>query len=222
MKKNWWKYLSILLIYNALIAGLLVDIPQTYIHETIRNLFYHVGMWFALAFSLTISLVFSLKYLRTFNIKNDIIASEAANVGLLFGIIGILTGMVWAKFTWGDFWVNDPKLNGAIVGILAYLAYILLRKSIDELHKKAKLAAVYNIFAYVILIIFIMILPKLSGESIHPGSDTSAVMPSSIAPNMRLIFYLSVTGWILLALWIINLRVRLAQIKESQIENLNY
>lgn len=219
MRKNWWKYLSILLIYNSLIAGMVVEIPQTYIYETIRNLFYHVVMWFALAFSLTISLIYSLKYLRSFNIKNDIIANESANVGLIFGIIGIITGMVWAKFTWGGFWVNDPKLNGALVGILAYLAYFLLRKSIDEIHKRAKLAAVYNIFAYVILIIFVMILPKISGDSIHPGSNTSALIPSSIQFNMRWIFYLSALGWILFALWIINIRVRLVLIKENQIDN---
>lgn len=215
MIKNWWKYLSIILIYNALIAGLLVDVPQTYIHETIRNIFYHIGMWFALAFSLTISLIFSIKYLRSFDIKDDIIASEAANVGLVFGIIGIVTGMLWAKFTWGDFWVNDPKLNGALIGIIAYLAYTLLRKSLDEIHKRAKLAAVYNIFAYVILIIFVMILPKISGESIHPGSKTSTILPNSIAPNMRYIFYSSSAGWMLLSLWIINLRVRLTMLNEN-------
>lgn len=214
MRKNWWKYLCILLIYNTLIAGLLIEIPKTYIYETIRNLFYHVGMWFGLAFSATLSLIYSLKYLRSFKIKNDIIANEAANVGIFFGIVGILTGMVWAKFTWGDFWVNDPKLNGALVGILGYFAYLLLRKSIDESHKRAKLAAVYNIFAYVILVIFVMILPKISGESIHPGNNDSAITPDSIALKMQWVFYLSALGWVLLALWIISLRVRLANVNE--------
>ena len=55
----------------------------------------------------------------------DLKAAEAVNSGLFLGILGLFTGMVWAKFTWGAFWVNDPKLNGTAVTILIYLAYIV-------------------------------------------------------------------------------------------------
>ena len=50
------------------------------------------------------------------NLERDLWASLANAVGLGFGILGLLTGMVWAKYTWGAFWVNDAKLNGAGLG----------------------------------------------------------------------------------------------------------
>ncbi len=79
--------------------------------------------------------------------------------------------MIWAKFTWGAFWVNDPKLNGAAVGMLVYLAYIVLRGSVEEEDKRGRLAAVYNIFAFVLFFVFIMIIPRMAAASIHPGTD---------------------------------------------------
>ncbi len=69
--------------------------------ETIRNLFFHVPMWFSMITMLLISAFYGIVYLRTQNPKHDMISSEAAHVGILFGILGLLTGMIWAQFTWG-------------------------------------------------------------------------------------------------------------------------
>src|ERR1700676_4355565 len=77
---------------------------------------------------------------ENFDNKNDIYASEAANVSIMFGILGIITGSIWAKFTWSQWpllsikgwWVNDVKLNGAAVCMLVYMAYLVLRSSLDE------------------------------------------------------------------------------------------
>lgn len=197
-----------MLIIYAIIAGMLVEVPESFIRQTIRNLFYHVGMWFAMAFSLTVSLIYSICFLSGFQPKNDIVAKVSARVGLYFGFIGIITGMVWANYTWGALWVNDPKLNGAGVGILVYLAYMVLRTSVEDDHKRGKLAAVYNIFAYTIMIVFVMILPRLSGASIHPGSDSSVLLPVNMDYKLQLVFYPAAIGWMLTALWIITLSVR--------------
>src|SRR5690242_10125463 len=110
MKKNWWKILSVVLLTYTIVAGFELEVPTLAIlNETIRNLYFHVTMWFGMMIILTVSLIYSIKYLSGFNIKHDVVASEAANIGMLFGTLGILTGMVWANFTWGDWWINDPK-----------------------------------------------------------------------------------------------------------------
>ena len=148
MRKNWWKILGIIFVLYAIIKGLLMDVPALPIlHETIRNLYFHVTMWFGMMIILLVSLIYSIKYLSSNNHYHDIIAMEAANAGILLGALGILTGMLWANFTWGAPWVNDPKLNGAAITLLIYLAYLVLRNSIDEEQKRAKISAVYNIFA---------------------------------------------------------------------------
>jgi heme exporter protein C len=208
----WWKLTGGVLLIYAVIAGFIVGVPDSMIEETMRNLFYHVGMWFGMMSMLIAGFVYSIRYLRRFDVREDIRAVEAVNVGVVFGLLGIVTGMVWANFTWGSPWVKDPKLNGAAVGMFAYLAYLILRGSIDDPHKRAKVAAVYNIFAFFLWIVFVLILPRISGESIHPGKEAAPVLPMNLDPGMRFVFYPAMAGWILLACWIFNLRVRIRKL----------
>ena len=217
LKQYWWKLLSLLLLLYAVTFGFYVSIPETMILQTMRNLFYHVGMWFGMMTMLIVSFIYSLKYLKGFNEENDRIAIEAVNVGLLFGFLGIFTGMIWANFTWGSPWVKDPKLNGAAVGLVIYLAYVILRSSVEDRHKRAKVSAVYNIFAFVLWIIFVMILPRLAGDSLHPatGDNSTPVMPMQLDPSMRTVFYPAMIGWILLGVWILQLRIRLSKIRQQ-------
>ncbi|MDD3876868.1 MAG: cytochrome c biogenesis protein [Bacteroidales bacterium] len=211
LKNNWWKFLGALLVIYSVIAGLIIEVPQLpIIEQTIRNVFFHVPMWFAMIFIFLLSVVYSIKYLSDSVLKNDIMAIEAVNVGLLFGSLGLITGMAWARFTWGAFWVNDPKLNGAAVSMLAYFAYVVLRSSVPDKHKKARLAAVYNIFAFVLLLVFIGILPRIADGSLHPGSGGDS--PFAVAKmhgHMYLIFWPAVIGWILVGIWLLKLRIEL-------------
>jgi len=215
LKQYWWKILSLLLLLYAVTYGFYVAIPESMILQTMRNLFYHVGMWFGMFTMLTVSFIYSLRYLKGFREENDRVAIEAVNVGLLFGFLGIFTGMIWANFTWGAPWVKDPKLNGAAVGLVIYLAYIILRSSVEDRHKRAKVSAVYNIFAFVLWIIFVLILPRLAGDSLHPatGNNSTPVLPMHLDPSMRTVFYPAMIGWILLGTWILQIRVRLSKIR---------
>ena len=212
---SFWKYLGIILILYTIFAGLLIPVPDLpIIRESIRNLFFHVCMWFGMIFMFGTSMGFGIKYLSGFNETDDIISSEAAKTGMIFGILGLLTGMTWAKNTWGAFWVNDPLLNGAAVTMLVYSAYLVLRNSLDEDHKRAKVSAVYNIFAFVILILFLFILPRMADSSLHPGKGKDAGLTVKELDNtMRLVFYPAIVGWILLGFWFLNLRIRLKKIE---------
>jgi heme exporter protein C len=220
LKRYWWKILSLFLLLYAVTYGFFVSIPETMIQQTMRNLFYHVGMWFGMFAMLGTSFVYSLKYLRGFDEENDRSAIEAVNVGLMFGFLGIFTGMIWANFTWGSPWVKDPKLNGAAVGIVIYLAYIILRSSIEDRHKKAKVSAVYNIFAFVLWIVFVLVLPRLAGDSLHPatGDNSTPVLPMHMDGSMRTVFYPAVIGWILLGIWILQIRLRISRIRQKMEE----
>lgn len=216
MKNYWWKIAAIVCVLYTIIAGFLFKVPaQPILHETIRNLYFHVPMWFGMMTILFISLWHSIKYLSNSDIKSDIIASEAANTGMLMGVLGIVTGSVWAKYTWGAWWVADTKLNGAAITLLIYLAYFILRGSLDEEQKRARISAVYNIFAYIMLIVFLMILPRLN-DSLHPGNGGNPGFNSyDLDATMRLVFYPAVIGWILLGVWIMTLKVRIAKLKRK-------
>jgi len=219
MKKHWWKVLSAFLLIYTIIAGFLGEVPaMAILNESVRNLYFHVTMWFAMMILLIVSLVGSIQYLNSFNLKSDLLADESARIAMLFGILGLLTGMVWAKYTWGAWWVNDVQLNGAAGTILVYAAYFLLRNSMDDEQKRARISAVYSIFAFAMMVVFIIILPRMT-DSLHPGKGGNPGFSSyDLDHRLRLIFYPAIIGWTLLGVWIMNLRMRLKNIS-NQIES---
>ena len=216
LRQNWWKIVCVVLLFYTLIAGLLGEVPaKPILNETIRNLYFHVAMWMAMMITFIISLVYSIKYLRTNNQLFDIYALEYAKTGIVFGILGVLTGSIWARWTWGAFWSNDPKQLGAIIALLIYLAYLVLRNSMTDLDKRARIGAVYNIFAFAMLFPTIWIIPRMM-ESLHPGGmGNPALDTRDIDSRMRAIFYpAAVPGWTLLGVWITTLRIRLTVLSE--------
>ncbi len=216
-RKNWWKIAAIALLIYVLIGGLLFEVPELpVLRQSIRNIYFHVGMWFGMIFILSVGLVYSLRYLLKLNPRDDLRALAAVKTGLFFGILGLLTGMLWAKFTWGVFWLNDPKLNGAVLGVLIYFAYMVLRSSIDDRSKRAKLAAVYNVFAFVLFFVFIMILPRTALSSIHPGLDGNpALATGDLAVEMQRVFYPAMLGWLIMSFWLYKMLFRTSVIEEE-------
>lgn len=217
---KWWKIAAVMLILYTLVWGMLMPVPRLNIlYETIRNLFYHVPIWFAMLFMMGYSVVFAIMHLVKNDLRTDIVSNQAAQTGLFFALPGLLTGCMWAKFTWGTWWTfEDPKLNGVAIAVLIYLAYFILRSSIDDELKRARIAAVYNIFAFVMMFVFIMILPRLT-DSLHPGNGGNPAFGKYDLDNgMRMIFYPAVIGWVLLSLWILDVKKRLAILTQKENE----
>ena len=226
MKVTWWKICCILFLLYSFTAGFLIRVPAVgNLYQTIRNFFFHVPMWFGQMGLLTLSLGYSIAYLRTQNLKYDIYAAEFAKTGILFGILGLATGSIWARFTWGEFWSNDPKQMAAAIAVLIYLAYVVLRGSVTDFDKRARIGSVYNIFAWFIYIPLIMILPRMV-QSLHPGGmegaqggGNPALGGGSLDPVMRMVFWPAVFGWILFGIWVSNLKVRLFLLSHKNILN---
>lgn len=217
-KQIWWKALTVILMIYTCIYGFLVTIPKLPIlEESIRNLFFHVPMWFAMMMLMFLSLVYSLKYLSNGQQRNDVIAANLATIGLIFGILGIVTGAVWAKVTWGAWWVfAEVKLNAAAAAILVYCAYFILRSSFDDPEMKAKFSAVYSIFAFVMYMILINVIPRIASSSLHPGNGGNPGFNAyDLDDNLRKVFYPAVLGWIGLGFWLSTQLCRIDFIKRK-------
>jgi heme exporter protein C len=214
--KTWLKILAVALLLYVHISGLLMDVPRLNIlNETIRALYFHVPMWFGMVTLFLVSVIFSIRYLRNPSVEMDRKAVEFANVGLVFGMLGMLTGMLWANYAWGSFWHGDPKQNGAAIALLVYLAYFILRGSVENEEQRARLSAVYNIFAFAAMIPLIFIIPRLT-SSLHPGSGGNPGFNMYDLDNrMRMVFYPAVIGWILVGIWVTTLRVRIRAIEDK-------
>jgi heme exporter protein C len=184
------------------------------LNESIRNLFYHVPMWFSMILLLLISAVYSVKYLMKPNLAFDARSDALIRVAVLAGFLGCATGSVWASVTWDSWWPRDPKLNGVAIGMLMYGAYLLLRSGIRDDYQKARIGAVYNLFVFPIFIALIFVMPKLSGDSLHPGAGgTVGFNQYDLDNTMRMFFYPAVLGWICLFLWIASLLYRINKFK---------
>jgi heme exporter protein C len=214
--RNWLKFVAIALLIYVHVAGLLAEVPRLEIvNETIRALYFHVPMWFGMVLLFGISVWHAIRYLRNPLVETDQKSVEFANVGLVFGILGMITGMLWANYTWGSPWHGDPKQNGAAISLLVYLAYFVLRGSLDNHEQRARLSAVYNIFAFAAMIPLIFIIPRMT-SSMHPGSGGNPGFNMYDLDNrMRMIFYPAVVGWILLGLWIATQRIRYRSLSEK-------
>ncbi|MCU0434298.1 MAG: cytochrome c biogenesis protein [Bacteroidia bacterium] len=190
---------------------------QHILYESIRNLFFHVPMWFAMIALMAWAVFNNIRYLRGGQQKHDLMAAEAVNAGLVFGVLGLLTGSLWARVTWGSWWVDDIKLNGTAITMLAYMAYVVLRGAVDDEQKRARISAVYSIFAFVMMLVLIGVLPRLSGnDSLHPGNGGNPAFGQyDLDSHLRAVFYAACLGWILLGFWVYNLRYRIRLLNEK-------
>lgn len=183
--------------------------------ETIRNIYYHVTMWFAMMILLLISCIYSVRHLLKPNVLWDNKAQAYATVGVLFGVLGTITGMFWANATWGKPWNWDIKQTMVVVALLIYLAYFVLRSSIEDKDKRYRVAAAYNIFSFATLVPLLFIIPRMV-DSLHPGSGGNPALGGEDLDNtMRLVFYPAIIGWIFMGAWIAQLITRTRKIEEE-------
>lgn len=214
-------------ITTALLLGFLLPLPKVPgLGWTDRNIFFHVPMWFAMYALMGISFFWSARLLLREEPDFDIRAKEAALSAMFFGTMGLTTGIVWSRVTWAqalpdnDFqawWGWDPKQTFALVALLMYGAYFVLRSSVREERLRARLAAVYNIVATILVFPLTFFLPRYLG-GLHPGAEgTPAFRTEDISTLHRVVFYLSAVGFIALGIWVWQLRTRIERIERRSL-----
>ncbi len=180
--------------------GFLVKIPVVRIlFHTYRNLYFHVPMWFVLLVATIVGAVYSYSVLRTGSLVADLRAEAAMRVALLFGMMGLVTGIVWSRFTWyessGLWWNFDPRQTMVAVELLIFGGYFVLRSSILDQRLRARLAASFNLFALVTAPFLLYIIPRQM-TSLHPGAEGNPGFSGFTPLHVRLIFYGAIIGFL--------------------------
>ena len=194
-------------------GGLWLNIPNVpMLAHTARNLYFHVPMWFSMMAMTFLSAIHAFEYLRTRNLMSDIRSSNAAAIALMFGFLGLFTGIIWSRYTWYEgtniWWNFDPKQSMAAIQVLIYGGYLALRGSLDDVERKARISAVYNGFAFAMVPFLLFVLPRQL-DSLHPGSEGNPAFSEITDPVMRFVFYPAVIGFIGVAWLFYTQRVRL-------------
>jgi heme exporter protein C len=134
-----------------------------------RIIIMHVPTAWTTSVAFVVSAVFSALYLWRRRPADDAHAVAAAEVGFVFCILATVTGAIFAQIVWGVFWNWDPRETSILVLLLIYAAYFALRSAIDDVARRRRLSAVYNLFAAVTMPFLLFVAPRIADNTLHPN-----------------------------------------------------
>jgi len=223
-----WNTEKALAIATAILMSLAIWMVLFYLPEmrsgsgevldsSFRIFYFHLPIAFTAYFAFFVVFIASVQQLRLSSSKWDIVALSAAEVGVVFAFLVLVTGSIWAKATWGWYWIWEPRLTTSLVLMLVYLAYLMLRQAVEEPEKRARLAAVFGIVGFVsVPLSFLSIRlwrsahPLMFGSSAYGGSGgglEGTTLQLTLLVNMAAFFLLFVT--------LLTYRVRNEELREE-------
>lgn len=216
----WWKLLIYVVMTGVIVAAFAAPTPidpQSALGspQVYRIFYFHVPQAWVAALAFLVAMYQSIKYLQTRDLSYDLKAVAANRLGLMFAILATVTGSIFAKMTWGEFW-NWAEIREVSIFILLliYGAYFALRSALARAETRAALSAVMSILFAASALFLIYILPRVyAAFSQHP-SDSIIDQGGSITmgSTVMYIFFSSLIAYTLLFIWIYNITVRIYRI----------
>ena len=205
---RWWQAV-IGLWWVAVIAAAFLWLPPTMgLGELSRIAWFHIPVAWGAVLAFLTAMVVSIRFLRSRDLVWDDRAAAAAELGLLFTVLATVSGSMWAKEAWGVYWNWDPRESSIIILLLIYGAYFALRAAVDDEQRRAVLAAVYNIVAFVTVPYLIFVVPRIM-RSLHPDPVINTSGEGGMDPEMRLVLVAAVIGLTALFFWLYSIAGRL-------------
>lgn len=184
--------------------------------ETARIIVFHVPAAFISVGCFLIGGFFGWRYLRHRQPKDDARACACNEVGLLFGILTTLTGMVFAQQQWGKAWHWDPRQTTIVIQLLIYSAYFALRASLEDEQQRALRSAGYTVFAALTVPLLIFVIPRIPAiaeMSLHPSNVVA--QKGALDFHYRSAFYFGVLVYALMAFGMYRLRLQVFELEEQ-------
>src|SRR5271165_4155 len=182
--------------------------PEERTMGPIQRIFYfHAASAWAGMTAFIVCFVANLAYVLRRNQKWDCVGVSAAEVGLTFTTVVLITGPIWAHPVWGIWWTWDARLTSTFVLWLLYVSYLMLRSLLEEPERRAQLSALFGIFAF-------LDVPLVFGairwwRTQHPQPVIMGSPGSGLEPTMRRVFFFSVLAMHALMVLLLSERYRL-------------
>ncbi|HOL18093.1 MAG TPA: cytochrome c biogenesis protein CcsA [Bacillota bacterium] len=194
-------------------AAFLYAPPALGLGEISRIIYFHVPLAWVGVLAYLVSMVNSIRYLKRPLAEYDFRAAINAEIGLVFTLLATVTGAIFARGTWGVYWNWDPRQTSIFVLLLIYGAYLVLRSSLEDGEKRARLAAVYSIVAFISVPFLVFIIPRLY-VTLHPDPIINQSGQLQMNARMMQVFLASLLGFTGIYWWIYSLQVRLYKVVE--------
>ncbi|HEX2484195.1 MAG TPA: cytochrome c biogenesis protein CcsA [Myxococcota bacterium] len=190
---------------------LVLSAPVDSVQGVVQKILYvHVPCAFATYAAFACTAVGGALYLWRRDEAWDRFAASAAEVGVLFCLLVIATGPIWARASWGRWWSWDLRLTLTLLLFLVYLSYLLLRSFTEGSERTARFAAVYGIAGLAIVPLNYLAIDLAGGRSIHPEN----LQRGSLGAGMRAPFWLGVLTGLVAFAHLLARRVELAALRE--------
>jgi heme exporter protein C len=201
---QWLLWLWITLVIVG--AFLYAPSAEGFIGQSSRILFFHVPMAWASFVGFLAAGVWSLLYLLRRRPSDDHAAHAAVGLGLLFGILATLTGAIWARIMWGEYWNWDPRQTSIVLALTFYFAYLGLRSAVPDADARRRMAASYAVLGLLVAPFLFFIAPRLAAFSLHPQPVLNAAMKVNVESRMLQVLVAGGVGFTALFFWLHNLR----------------
>jgi heme exporter protein C len=214
---NILKYFIGLLFCAVIVLSFVSQKPVAGYGEEFRIFYYHVPAAIVSFIAFGVNLFYSIKFLRSKKYLDDLKAASAAELGIILAILATLTGSIFSKITWGAYWNWDIRQTSIVVLIAIYGAYFALRGAIDVEERRAAFSSVYSILAFIAVPTFGFIIPRLY-QSLHPSNTLVSGGKMALGGIVMVIFFMSILAFLLLFLWLFNLRWRISLLERIKLE----
>ncbi len=201
----------------AVLAGLLLayDLHQIFLvlpddalqGPIYRIMFFHIPAAITGMIGYFVALALSVLYLSSGQFRYDALAASVVEVSVIFSVVNIVTGSIWARVIWGIWWTWDYRLTSALVCVLIFSAYIMMRRAIDEPTQRARLSAALCIFGCVDVVIVWKSIEWFRTQ--HPAPVLSIrTGGGNIDPAMEHMIYLNFFALLMVAAALVLIRTR--------------
>lgn len=205
---------SAILVFVAFLMAMFYAPLEKVMGEVQRVFYFHVATAWVGMLGFIVAALVAIIYLRTQDLKWDLVGLAAVELSLVFFFIAIVLGSIWARPAWGTWWTWEPRLTTAAILEMVYLAYLLLRQGLEDPERRARFGAVYTILGglsvpltFISIRIFRTIHPVVIGGG---GSEKMGMTGEMVA---TMLFSIAVFSLVFVTLlWH---RIRLGQLAEK-------
>ncbi len=181
----------------------------------VQKIFYfHIANAWVGMLGFIVAAVAGIVYLAKHDLKWDIVGLAAVEISLVFFLIAIVSGSIWARPSWGTYWTWEPRLTTAAVLEMIYIAYLMLRQGIDEPERRARFGAVYTLIGGLSVPITFMSIRLF--RTIHPvvigTSSASAAGGFDMTPKMLATMFFALFAFSIIFATLLWHRIRLGQL----------